>query len=204
MKKIIIFSTIFTILLASCQSKMQPKPHGYMRIEFPEKNYATYSGQEPYTFDIPEYCTIEQETMKNAEKYWTNIVFKNMDAKIHLSFKFVNHNIDTLIEDCHSMAYKHVVKADAIQKTAYVDDTAKVYGLLYEIKGNVASPVQFYVTDSIKHFLRGSLYFNSVPNKDSLAPAIEFIKTDIQRIVESTRWKNIVEPKTKKNAAYKK
>lgn len=205
MKKILIISTFFIILLSGCKQNLQPKPHGYMRVEFPEKIYASYSAEAPYTFDLPEYCTVEKETSAaQAEKYWNNIVFKNMNAKIHLSFKFIENNLDTLIDDCHTMAYKHTVKASAIQKTAYVDDTAKVYGMLYEIKGNVASPMQFYVTDSTKNFLRGSLYFNSVPDKDSLAPAIDFIKTDIQRIVETIRWTNLLNQKTEKNAANKK
>ncbi|MCR5455573.1 MAG: hypothetical protein K6F33_11355, partial [Bacteroidales bacterium] len=64
-----------------------------------------------------------------------------------------------------------------------------VYGLLYGIKGNVASPLQFYITDSTRHFLRGSLYFNCSPNKDSLAPSVEFVRQDIERLFETLIWK---------------
>lgn len=112
-----------------------------------------------------------------------------MNAKIHLTFSFLNKNLDTLIDDSHTLAYKHTVKADAIEKIAYFNDTTKVYGLLYNLKGNVASPVQFYMTDSVKHFLRGSLYFNSTPNKDSLLPSVEFIREDIKHIFETLEWK---------------
>ena len=71
----------------------------------------------------------------------------------------------------------------------YEDKEKSVYGVLYEIKGNAASSVQFYATDSTKHFLRGALYFNTVPNKDSLAPAIQFVEEDIIHLIETLSWK---------------
>ncbi|PIV58809.1 MAG: gliding motility lipoprotein GldD, partial [Bacteroidetes bacterium CG02_land_8_20_14_3_00_31_25] len=52
-----------------------------------------------------------------------------------------------------------------------------------------ASNIQFYVTDSIRHFVRGALYFETKPNKDSLAPIINFIEQDVTHLVETLRWK---------------
>ena len=174
----------------SCSGNYNPKPRGYQRITFPEKSYSLCDTLSlPYTFDLPDYCVLEHEKPKTGEKFWTNIVYNFMNAKIHLTFTFLEGNLDTLIEDSHTLAYKHTVKAEAIEKIAYYNDTLKVYGLLYNLKGNVASPVQFYLTDSTKHFLRGSLYFNSTPNKDSLLPSVEFIREDVKRLFETLQWR---------------
>jgi len=192
MKKLITHISILTFvaMIFSCSETPTPKPRGYFRVTFPEKVYALYdSANFPYKFDLPKYCKIENENSYGAGKYWTNIVYKELNAKIHLTFNFLNKDLDTLIEDSHTLAYKHTVKADAIEKISYWNDTTHVYGLLYNLKGNVASPIQFYLTDSTKHFLRGSLYFNSTPNKDSLLPSVEFIREDIKRIFETIEWK---------------
>ena len=81
------------------------------------------------------------------------------------------------------------IKADDITEQPYVDDSAKVYALLYELKGNTASAIQFVATDSVKHFFRGALYFNNTPNQDSVAPVREYIREDIIRLLESLRWR---------------
>ena len=61
--------------------------------------------------------------------------------------------------------------------------------MLYEIGGNAASQSQFYLTDSIRHFVTGSLYFYAKPNYDSILPASEYLKNDIKHIMESLKWK---------------
>ncbi|MCQ2974191.1 MAG: gliding motility lipoprotein GldD [Bacteroidales bacterium] len=181
---------LFVACFICCTPQSTPKPREYFRITFPEKKYSIYNDNMPYSFEIPQYCHIEKEQNHENELYWNNIVFDDMNAKIHLSYKKVDHNIDTLIEDAHTLAYKHTIKADAIEKVAYENDSLKVYGLLYNIKGNVASPIQFFVTDSTKNFLRGSLYFNYAPNIDSLAPAIDFVAEDITHLIETIQWNN--------------
>jgi len=185
-----IISIAALALSTACSETPNPKPRGYFRITFPEKEYSSLDTLDmPYSFAMPKYCTVERETSRGAEKYWTNLVFPTLNAKIHMSFKYLDGNLDTLIDDSHTLAYKHTVKAEAIEKIIYENDTTHVYGMLYNIKGNVASPVQFYITDSTRHFLRGSLYFSCTPNKDSLAPAIDFVRKDIVKIFESLVWK---------------
>jgi gliding motility-associated lipoprotein GldD len=119
-----------------------------------------------------------------------NIDFPRFDGKIHISYKQVRNNLDRYTEDSRTLAYKHSIKADAIKETLYGNDSSHVYGILYEIKGNAASSLQFFVTDSTRNFLRGSLYFNVQPNKDSLAPVISFFRDDIIRLMETVTWKN--------------
>jgi len=118
-----------------------------------------------------------------------SISFPDYKAKIHLSYKDISGNLNQLTEDARTLAYKHTYKADAIDEQVFINPEQKVYGILYDIKGNSASSIQFYVTDSSKHYLRGALYFRCQPNKDSLAPAIEYFTADVVHLIETLRWK---------------
>jgi len=181
------------LLLSSfcCKRHYTPKPSGYLRIDFPEKAYQIYNSSCPFTFEYPLYGIIIPDSSKISEPCWMNIEFPQFGGKIHISYKPVRNNVNIYIEDSRTLAYKHTVKADAIRETLYTDDEKKVYGLLYEISGDAASSIQFYLTDSIRHFLRGSLYFNVQPNADSLAPVIDFFMEDIMHLVETLEWKNV-------------
>lgn len=180
---------IIISLFMGCDGEYFPKPRGYYRIDFPQHEYQRYDSVCPYSFDYPIYSVVVDDTSADAEPCWFNIEFNKMNAKIYMSYKTGKDNINGYIEDSYNMVYKHTIKADAINERVFADSIKKVYGVLYEIKGNAASSLQFFVTDSIQHFLRGALYFNSVPNKDSLKPVIEFIKPDIIRLIESVEWK---------------
>jgi gliding motility-associated lipoprotein GldD len=160
----------------------------YFRIDLPEKKYMLYDSACPYSFQIPVYSRITKGLQKN-EPCWINIDFPQFKATIFISYFDISNNLPKLLEDCRTLAYKHDIKADAIHEVLYVDSARKVYGMVYEIKGDAASPLQFYLTDSIKHFLRASLYFNVRPNKDSLAPVIDFINKDAKHLIETLKWK---------------
>jgi len=191
-----VFNCLFIVLalsLFSCTSEddeaTTPKPRAYFRITFPEKKYVKYDSVCPFTFEIPAYSKMENDKTPNAEPCWLNLTFPSLNGTLHLSYKPVNGNAKALFEDTYTLASKHQIKASGIEEHLFNNDSLKVYGLMYEIEGNAASSVQFYLTDSTKHFLRGALYFNSVPNIDSIAPVIEFVKKDIYHLIETFRWK---------------
>lgn len=177
--------------LMGCRHHYTPKPAGYLRINFPEKEYQIYNSRCPYTFEYPVYGKIVPDTSRIAEPCWVNIEFPQFAGKIHISYKPVKNNVHVYIEDSRELTYKHTVKADAIRESLFTVDDRKVYGMLYEISGDAASSVQFYLTDSTRHFLRGSLYFNVQPNADSLAPVIDFFLEDIMHLMETLEWKNL-------------
>ena len=179
----------YLLIFMGCDSATVPKPRGYFRLEFPEKSYKLLDTIFPYKFYYPTYGKISMDKERGAEKYWINIEVPKYKAKIHISYKEVTGNIDALIEDVRGLAYKHTIKADAINERLFSNPEKKVYGTLYDIRGNAASSFQFYVTDSTKHFLRGALYFSVHPNKDSLAPAIDFFGKDMVNLIESLEWK---------------
>jgi gliding motility-associated lipoprotein GldD len=166
-----------------------PKRKGYFRITFPERTYLTYSAACPFTFSYPTYAQVVKDDDPNAEPCWLNIVFPRFKGKIYLSYKEVNNNLNKYLEESRMFAIKHEVKASAINESTVMNTKDHVYGLIYDIQGNAASNIQFYLTDSTKNFIRGALYFYSIPNKDSLAPVLEFIKKDVYNMVQSFRWK---------------
>jgi len=179
----------FVIAVVACSENPVPKPRGYFRISFPEKHYRLLDTIYPFTFEYPVYGNIVKEENRQDEGEWISVSFPAYKAKIHLSYKDISGNLNQLTEDARNLAYKHTYKADAIDEQVFTNPQKKVYGILYDIKGNSASSVQFYVTDSCRHYLRGALYFRCQPNKDSLAPAIEFFTADVVHLIETLRWK---------------
>ena len=181
---------VLFLMLAGCGSSGTPKPRGYFRIEMPTRAYQKLDLALPYSFEYPQYSKLEENVSKTAEPYWLNIYFPNFNARIHISYKKVEENLYDLYDDNIRLAYNHVVKADAIEEHVFINDDHQLYGMMFEIKGNAASPIQFFATDSVHHFLRGSLYFQTHPNKDSLAPVINFLTEDVVHLLETIRWKD--------------
>jgi len=181
---------IITILfLGACSEVSVPKPRGYVRINLPEHSYQVYAKPAPYQFEYPTYAEVVSDSSANTEPFWINVSFPTLNSKVHLTYKPIKSNLAQLTEDAYTFAYKHTIKAEGIEEQVFSNPDKKVYGILYNIKGNAASNIQFYVTDSVRHFMRGSLYFQSIPNKDSLAPVIQFIRQDIVHLIETLEWR---------------
>jgi len=192
LKSILTWSVFTLLAFVSCDEDEEvysPRPRGYCRIDFPEKNYRIYDSVCPYKFEIPTYSRITQDKHKGAEPCWLNLEFPKFNATIHLSYKEVNNDLSKHLENSHYFANKHQVKATGLDEITIMRDSAKVYGLLFDIAGNTASTLQFYMTDSTKHFLRGALYFNSVPNIDSLKIVVDFLRADVLHMINTTSWK---------------
>ncbi len=182
----------FVLLLVGfvigCNNSHTPKPRAYFRIDFPEKSYVPYKGQLPYSFDIPTYSVVKPDSSQFAEPFWVNVVVPDNKAEIHLSYKPVNDNLFVYTEESRELTYKHAQKASAIEERIFINNGNRVYGTIYIISGNAASPIQFYLTDSTSHFLRGALYIRDIPNVDSLRPVIDFLVPDVIHLIETTTW----------------
>jgi len=177
------------LLGMACDRSYTPKPTGYVRIDYPEKTYRLYDDQEFYQFEIPTYAVVKIDNGRDAEAGWVNLEIPSLNGTIHLSYKPVKDNLIDYITDSRDLVYKHTVKAQGIEDTPFIHSEEKRFGMIYDLKGDVASAVQFFVTDSTNHFLRGSLYLNCRPNRDSLRPVIEFLREDIIHMIETTSWK---------------
>lgn len=192
--KILVFALSF-LLLFGCNEKYTPKPREFFRIDFPEKTYHAIPSDFPYRFEIPDYAEILPDPGNPDKPYWINVSVPANKAEIHLSYYRLSNQktpgrklLNEFMEETRTLAYKHTIKADAIQEQVFMNPAKNVYGLIYKIEGNAASPMQFFLTDSTSHFLRGALYIREVPNIDSLKPVIDFLEIDIIRLIETTSW----------------
>jgi gliding motility-associated lipoprotein GldD len=182
---------LLPLLISACSQPYQsPKPKGWMRIDLPAKEYQLYDSLHNFFFQAPVYANILKDNHWPEQTDWVNIEFPSMNATLHISYKKVSNNLREYIDDAYTMAMKHLPKATMIRDSVIINPESRVYGLIYEIGGRgVASPLQFYLTDSTRHFVRASLYFGFRPNNDSIAPVIQFLRADVMQMIETFGWK---------------
>jgi gliding motility-associated lipoprotein GldD len=107
-----------------------------------------------------------------------------------MTYRPVEGNLKELLIEAEKLTFNHTIKADGISSIPYSNHEKRVYGAIFEVTGNAASPIQFHVTDSTDNFITGAVYFNVQPNYDSIKPAINYLRQDIMRMIESMEWKN--------------
>ncbi|MVN90676.1 gliding motility lipoprotein GldD [Mucilaginibacter aquatilis] len=169
-----------------------PKPRAYSRIYFPQRKYTEFNEGCNYTFTYPTYAVIEPDRSPGAKACWINLQMPQFNGTLHLSYQPVTSRkvFNELIEDAHTFAFKHTVKATSIDEGVIQYPDKKVYGIYYSIDGNAASSAQFFLTDSTQHYLRGALYFNTQPRLDSIQPVLDFVKKDMAVLIKSFKWKS--------------
>lgn len=190
---------ILLLTITACRPEVYtPKPRGYYKIDLPkEHSYQTFdTAGFPYKFEYPEYATIITNPDFFGEKpenpYWINIDFPEIGGKIYISYKEVTgkQSLNNLSEDMYEMTFSaHTKKANYIQDYYMDDNSRNVYATMFNVTGNAASAYQFSVTDSNKNFLRGALYFAATPNADSLKPLNDFLRADIEHLLQTIEWK---------------
>ena len=191
---------VATLFISACSGEgdYAPKPRGFYRINFPQRGYQEYVSGNPFTFAYPTYAKMEQDTQSRPTgkllnmQTLLNMQFPQFNATLHLSYETIPNKkiFNELVEDAHKFAFKHTVKATSIDEGVIRYPERKVYGIYYTIDGNAASSVQFFLTDSVKNYLRGALYFNSEPRLDSIQPVLNFVKQDMDMMIKSFKWKN--------------
>lgn len=164
-----------------------PKPEGQVRLTLPDTTSASYTSPCNTSYRVPTQVKVEvRSTPPDEEGCWYNLVFPRFKARVHCTEKPVNNGLPELIQDAQSLVFGHEVAAAGIRRHAL--DLPEKSGMIFVLEGPVAAPIQFFVTDSTSHFMRGSLYFNHAPNPDSTAPVLERMEADIRRIMESLSW----------------
>lgn len=177
-----LLTVVFSVF--SCKDDVLPKPSSYLRLDYPEAKYVNFENQCPFAFEMNSEAVI-----KGEKECGFTILYPKMKATIYLTYKPVNNNINKLLRDAQKLTYEHVIKADDILEQPYLNPSQKVYGMFYQVDGNAATNSQFYVTDSTKHFITGSVYFYAKPNYDSIMPAASYVRNDMQRLMETLKWK---------------
>lgn len=189
-KFILVVIILFSV--AGCAKKQvsTPKPRGYFRIEMPEHQYKSFDTVVlPFTFQCPVFTQCEIHPQGDTMT-WLLINYPREKARLELSYQPLHNNMyDLAIED-RNFVEMHYVKADNVSQREFRNDEAHVFGLYSDMEGrDVACPLHFWLTDSTSHFLRGTLYFNFTPNNDSVQPVIDYIRQDVQEMIETFKWK---------------
>lgn len=178
------------MICASC-TDYTPKPRGYMRIEPGVAQYALFKTEEfPFTFSVSELANVELPPEEGKGR-WMNIVYPSLEAKIYCSYLPITPaKLEEVEEEVRLLILRQTKEVTEIKEQAYEDPGLKVYATFFQLEGESASPYQFVVTDSTRHFFRGALYFDSKLNTDSLAPVISYLKEDIVELIQSFHWRN--------------
>lgn len=198
-------------IVASCNSDFTPRPRGYFNIDFPQHEYQLFDqAGYPYRFEMPVYSNVVKDSSffdSNPDNpYWINIDFPQFNAKIYLSYKTIGgvsvykvktdngyrdsttkNTFENLREEAYKITYKHTSKASSIADSLFRTDKG-IEGVFFNVGGNAATGKQFFVTDTVRHFLRGALYFNETPNADSLGIVYQFLEKDMQHLLNTLEW----------------
>ena len=188
---------VLLCFLQACNSDYTAgKKRGYYRISFPEKKYQVFdSPGYPYTFEYPTYATVSKDTtffQDPADDWWVNIDFPQFAGRIYVSYKPVTSRsvFDSLVQDGFKLAYRQHVNMATQIEDSLMQTPHGVEGIYFSLGGNTATANQFFVTDSVRHFLRGALYFDATPNADSLGIVNNFLKKDLLHLINTLQWRN--------------
>jgi len=188
MKKYLYVFFLLLLVSFSC-TKPNPSPRqlGYFRFNLPEKVYYNFQPDSClFSFELPTYFKV---ISTDSHPCWFTLTVPQLKAQISFTYYSIDNNLEELLDDSYTLAYKHSIRAEDIHEKEFINNKGHVFVTVFDIKGNAASAMQFHITDSVKHFLRGSLYFRTQPNRDSLQPAIDFLEKDIIHLIETFRWK---------------
>ena len=174
---------LLTLAFYGCKDEVIPKPKAKLRLEYERPSAGLVE---------TDYFAFESNTMaKVVHKNKRSIIleYPEMKAAIFLNYRKVENDLNSLMRDAHKLSGEHAARADGIQQRIFDNSEKKVYGAFYEVSGDAASQAQFFVTDSLDHFVTGALYFKTKPNYDSIYPAAKYLQNDMGRIMETLRWK---------------
>ena len=171
-----------------------PKPRMYPKVVYPTKDFQVMDINDcPFRLEVPTYFQYVQDTFQLDEelnKCWFNLHCAELNAYLHFSYLEINSRkqFDQFVRDAFNLVNKHNIKANYRDEKTLEYPDRSVHGLLFEIYGPVATPLQFFVTDSTSHFIRGSLYFKSQVDRDSLAPVYNFLRQDVMHLLDNFTW----------------
>lgn len=182
------FTLLITVLIFfGCNGDKSyiPKPPTFLKIELEDRTYKDYISDCNFKFTKPDYFN-----PKKAQHGTCNldIDFMRHNGTLHLSFIKMDTTLSAYVNYAIDKVDEHKVKAIAIRDTNFINESNSAYGTFFELQGNVASPFQFYLTDSTNHFMSGVVYFNARPNYDSIRPVLHYVKEDLYKLMETFTW----------------
>ena len=185
---------VLVFLCTACEEAYTPKRKGFNRLELPRHEYVALPDSLPYNFEISTAAKILRDSSGFGERYWIDIFYPSITANIQITYKDLGNDgqfLRELIDDSYKLTAKHQIKAYSIEESVVLTPKGKT-AVIAELEGEVPSQFQFFITDSTDNFLRGALYFRTSTKNDSLAPAIEYMKIDAMRMINTLEWKEPV------------
>jgi gliding motility-associated lipoprotein GldD len=188
MQKFKLLLIVTGLFFAGCEQVYTPKPKGFNRFDLPEPKYTVLKGAHPFVFEYSAYSEIKPHKSSLTEPHWLDISYPDLHASVELTYKDLHKaKLEEVLIDAHKLTKKHGVKAYSIDESLI--KTNKGYtAAIFRLEGEIPSQYQFFVTDSVNHFLRGALYFRTATKNDSLAPAIQYISTDMEHLLNTLEW----------------
>jgi len=180
------FTVLYILAFVSCGVDVIPKPNAKLRLEYPKPNYTELKTPCAYSFEKNDFATLTRS--RQNKNCWYNLEYEKLKATLYISYFPIRSNLDSLLRDAQNLTQEHVIKADGILQEPYVDEENRVFGMFYEVTGDAASQSQFYATDSLRHFIVGSIYFKVKPNYDSILPAAHYLRNDMKHFMETLHW----------------
>ena len=180
MNKIISLPLVLFTIFFSCVDSNLPKQSAFLRIEFPEPNYINLNFF--YNLSAADINVI------NPKQFSLN--YPKMNLVVDMSLNKISNaeDLENNFRDFSLTLETHSKKSNGMFVREYEDIDNRVYAKIFEMRGDVASPIQFYLTDSISNFINGSLNLKFKSKYDSIFPTIQYVKNDILVLVESLNW----------------
>lgn len=182
-----IFVFVFILIFCSCSQPSMPKPIGFLSLEYPKAQYKQLKSECGFHFQINRFSSVQFTEECNLE-----IHYPQMNATLFLTYLPVKDNLGRLYDDVQKKLDEQSIGSTRVQQSAFEDVDRNVLGSLFTIEADVASNLQFFVTDTHKNFVSGSVYIKTKPNYDSLLPALEYLKKDVRRLVQTFQWKTSI------------
>ena len=179
------FQATALLILASCGKETIPKPMGELRLEYPKPQYEKFASDCGFSFEYSKFAHVQPA----KKPCWYYITYPQMKAKVFITYFPVQNDFPLHVREAEKMVYEHTIKASSIDTKSFSYPEKRVFGNFYVLKGQTASNIQFYATDSTRHFVTANLYFNSRPKPDSLAPAVQYVERDLRHMLETFKWK---------------
>lgn len=186
---LLLFFCLSGAFLPAC-THYTPKPRGYVRIEPPQPVYQPLAtGSAPYGFHYSRLATVVWPSAPDSASA-INLRYPTLGATLYGSyFALPPGRLGAALSDCRRLVGRQASQALGVTEKAFSNPQQRVYGSLFLLEGDVASPVQFMLTDSLSRLFRGALYYDSRPNADSLAPLTGYLRRDIIELIQSFSWK---------------
>ena len=189
--KISLSALLLILLIASCtEETLVPRPPTYLRLELPDHSYKAFNDSCPYILSVPSIYSISAVSDQNGPTCHKDIKLGPLNGIIHFSYIEMTQPLSEYVNFANDKVDEHKIKASAIKDSKIIRDKDSVFCTFFELQGDVASPFQFYITDSTSKFVSGVVYFNTAPNYDSLRPTLDYLKIDLEHLINTFKWKD--------------